>query len=367
MAEKVNPEVVNDEELQNEIDIEEDIDTGEDDDLDESTAAADTLKPGAGSGGAESKSVTLATFTSLLAKLGKDDLSKLFTDTQAVFGKGKAPGAVDKAAANRSTVAMKPSHAMGSGAWKEDIDDMFAGEELTEELREKASVVFEAAVNTRMTLETVRLEEEFAAKEAELQEAFDTALEEETTVVFEAVTEKLDQYLDYVVEQWMEENQVALDNTLRTDIAENFIQGLHNLFSENYIRVPDEKIDIVAELKSELDEARTALNTTLDEKLELEAIINEATKEATLEEVSEGLAETQIEKLRVLSEGIEYTTPESYRKKLDILKESTFKTKAKVDTGLITEAIDGTDTTENTQHIPAQMDIYAKAIKKAVN
>lgn len=351
MAEKETQEVINSDELQ----------------IDEASAA-DTLKPGGGSGGGDTKAETLATFTSLLSQLGKEDLSKLFNDVQAQFGPNKAPGAVDNSASNRATVDMKPSAAVGKGAWKEDVDEMF-GEDLSEEFKERAEVVFEAALNTRMNLETARLEEEYEAYKTELEEAFEETLEEQTAVIMEEMTNKLDQYLDYCVEQWMEENKLAIENSLRADIAEDFIQGLHNLFAEHYIRVPDEKIDLVAEMKAELEEVKNQLNETLDEKISLQAVINEATMEATLEEVSEGLAETQIEKLRTLSEGIEFTDAETYRKKLEIVKEQYFKTaKTATSTGLITEEIDGEDDSApgSTGFTAPGMDKYVRAIAKAV-
>jgi hypothetical protein len=331
-------------------------------------SAADTLHPGAGSGGGDTKAETLATFTSLLAQLGKEDLSNLFNDVQAQFGANKAPGAVDNSAKNRSTVDAKPSAAQGTGAWKEDIDDMFGGDELTEDFREKASIVFEAAVNTRITLEETRLQEEFEAVLESLEEEYETKLQEEASKVFEDVSAKLDQYLDYVVENWMEENQLAVESTLRADIAENFIQGLQGLFSEHYIRVPDEQIDLVAEMKAELDELKEKLNETIDTKLELEGVIEEATKEATLEEVSEGLAVTQAEKLRTLSEGIEYTDADSYRRKLEIVKENYFNKKsASTGSGFITEEIDGDDGEEKADRYTAPgMDMYMNAIKKSV-
>ncbi len=362
MAEKETPEFVDNDELQ----------------IDEASAA-DTLKPGAGSGGTESKAQTLATFTSLLSQLGKEDLSKLFNDVQAQFGPNKAPGAEDKSASNKASVNAKASAAVGSGgaaaadampklSVKEDMDEMFAADEtLSEEFRERAEVVFEAALNTRMTLETARLEEEFAAKEAELEEAFEVALEEEAAKIFEDVSAKLDQYLDYVVEQWMEENQAAIDNKLRLDIAENFMQGLHNLFAEHYITVPDEKIDLVAEMKAEVEELRAKLNEAVDQKLELQAVIDEATKEATLEEVSEGLAETQVEKLRTLAEGIDFADADTYRKKLEIVKENYFTAKKPATTtGFITEEIDGTEDDAREAVLPPSMQMYAKAISKSV-
>ena len=351
MAEKDTQEVISNDELQ----------------IDEASAA-DTLKPGAGSGGTEAKAATLATFTQLLSQLGKDDLSKIFNDVQSQFGPNKAPGAEDKAASNRATVAMKPSDAVGKSAWKEDIDEMF-GDDLTEDFKERAEVVFEAAVNTRVNLETARLEEEYEAKAAELEEAFEAQLEEQTANLMEEMTNKLDQYLDYCVEQWMEDNKLAIENSLRADTAEDFMEALRNVFAEHYIRVPDEKIDLVAEMKAELDEVKTKLNETLDEKIQLQTIIDEASKEAAIEEVSEGLAETQIEKLKTLAEGIDYTDAETYRKKLEIVKEQYFTKKAApASTGLITEEIDGEDDSANgtTGFTAPGMDKYVQAIAKAV-
>jgi len=335
--------------------------------IDEATAA-DTLKPGAGSGGGDTKAETLANFTSMLAQLGKEDLSKLFNDTQAVFGPNKAPGAEDKSAANRSTVDAKPSAAVGKGAWKEDIDAMF-GDDLTEDFKERAEVVFEAAVNTHVNLEMARLAEEFEELTTELEEQYEAKLEEAMAEITEHTVAKLDQYLDYCIENWMSDNQLAIESTLRADIAENFLESLRNVFAEHYISIPDEKIDLVAEMKAELEEVKAKLNETLDTKIELQSVIDEATKEATIEEVSEGLAETQIDKLRTLAEGLEYTDADAYRRKLEIVKEQYFTKSAKAPTtGLITETIDGEDdsTSGTTGYTAPGMDIYMKAIAKAV-
>lgn len=363
MAEKETPEVI-------------DLDLQGDEAIEE--AAIDTLKPGGGSNAGDTKAETLATFTSLLSQLGKDDLSKLFNDVQAQFGPNKAPGAEDKSSSNKATINAKPSAAVGSGegsvanppqklSVREDVEEMFGTEDLSEDFKDRAEVVFEAALNTRLTLEAARLEEEFAAKEEALVEEFETVLEEQTAAIFEDVTSKLDQYLDYVIEQWMEENAVAIENGLRLQIAENFMQSLHNVFAEHYITVPDEKIDLVAEMKAELDELKAKLNEEIDEKMQLKAVIDEATKEATIDEVSEGLAETQVEKLRTLAEGIEYADAETYRKKLEIVKENYFTgKKPQASTGLITEEIDGTDELIEEGKVPAHMAKYVQAIAKSV-
>lgn len=350
MAEKETPEVVDNTELQ----------------IDEASAA-DTLKPGAGSGGTESKAETLATFTQLLAQLGKEDLSKLFNDVQSQFGPNKAPGAEDKSDANRSTVAMKPSAAVGKGAWKEDIDEIFGSDDLTEDFKEKASTVFEAAVEARCILEETRLQEQFETLAAELEEEFEQKLEETSTAMFEELSTKLDQYLDYVVEQWMEANELAIETQLRAEIAEGFMAGLQNLFAEHYITVPEDKLDVFAEMKAELDATKAKLNESIDEKLALQSVIDEATKEALLDEVSEGLAVTQSEKLRTLAEGLEFTDAETFKKKLEIVKENYFtEKKLSVATGLITEEIDGTDEAVNESVLPASMSKYVETISKSI-
>lgn len=342
MAEKETPEIVDNA------------------DLEEATAAADTLKPGAGSGGGDTKAEMLSTFTSMLAQLGKDDLSKLFNDVQAQFGPNKAPGAEDKSAANAATIKAKPSAAV-----KEDIDEMFSDDELSEEFREKAEVVFEAALNTRVTIETARLEEEFEAKAAELEEQFEAQLQEQAAEIFESVSEKLDQYLSYCVEQWMEDNKIAVESTLRAEVAESFIGALHGLFTEHYISVPEQKVDIVAEMKAEIEELKSKLNEAVDQKLELQSVIEEATREATFEEVAEGLVETQVEKLRALAEGIDFADADTYRKKLEIVKESYFTgKKPTASTGLITEEIAGEDESITEQVAHGDMAKYVKTISK---
>ncbi len=330
-------------------------------------SAADTLKPGAGSGGTESKAETLATFTQLLSQLGKEDLSQLFNDVQSQYGPNNAPGAEDKSNANRSSIAMKSSAAVGKGPWKEDIDEIFASDDLTEDFKEKAAIVFEAALETRCILEETRLQEQYQDLVDELEEKFEQKIQEASSDMFEELSTKLDQYLDYVVEQWMEANELAIETQLRADIAEGFMEGLQNLFAEHYITVPENKLDIFAEMKAELDEIKSKLNESIDDKLTLQNIIDEATKEALLDEVSDGLAVTQSEKLRTLAEGLEYTNAETFKKKLEIVKENYFTDKKlSVKSGLITEEIDGTDEAVNESVIPASMSKYVETISKSI-
>jgi hypothetical protein len=326
-----------------------------DEDLNE-TAAADTLKPGAGSGGT-SKAEMLSTFTSMLAALGKEDLSKFFNDSIALIGKEADKIPSSAAASNKASVNMK-----------EDIDEMFSDDELSEEFKERAATIFEAVVNSQVILETARLEEEFEEAVLALEEEFAENMQTQVNDMFEELTTKLDQYLDYVVESWMEENELAIENSLRSEIAEDFIGGLHKLFSEHYITVPESQVDLVAEMRAELADAKAKLDEAIDDKLALESVIAEATAEAMFDEVSEGLVETQVEKLRSLAEGIDYADAATYRKKLETLKESAFskKTAPASSTGLITEEIDGEDTSHNPTGMAPNMSAYVASIAKSV-
>lgn len=336
------------------------------DDIQE-TASSDTLRPGAGSGGTESRAEMTATFVQLLSQLGKEDLSHFLNDALAQIGHeaDQIPGNAN-ADANRATIAAKPSAA---ASIKEDLVDIFAGDEdLSEEFKEKATVVFEAALNTASMLHQTKLDEEFEAAVESLEEAYAVKLEEAAASIFEDVSEKLDQYLTYAVEQWLETNEIAIETSMRADIAEGFMSALQNLFTEHYVSIPEEKLDILGEMKAEIESLKSKLNESIDTNIQLETVIEEATKEALLDEVSEGLAVTQSEKLRTLSEGIEYTDADTFRRKLEIVKESVFKTSsrtAKKSTGFITEEIDGSNE-PNQQDVPAHMQKYVQAISKSL-
>jgi hypothetical protein len=312
------------------------------------SAGSETLKPGAGSSTVEK----LATFTSLLAQLKGEDLSHFLNDALAQIGKEAALTPSATAPGGKPALGQMPRATLG--AVKEDIAAMFSGEDLTEEFKESASTLFEAALTARMNLETVRIEEEAAEQ-----------LAEEVETIKEEMTNKIDQYLDYVVEQWVEENKLAIETSLRSEIAENFMEGLRNLFAESYINVPDEKIDVLGELHAQIEELTAKLDESINTTLELQAVIDEATQEATFDEVSEGLAATQVEKLRTLAEGIEFNDAETYAKKLNIIKDKYFtEGKKVVSTGVISEEAE--ELTEQAAPVPAHMAHYAAAISRTL-
>lgn len=310
--------------------------------LDES-AASETLKPN------PTRIEMLATFTSLLAQLGKEDLSHLFNDSIKKY----SPDGVPSATAPGGGPALGQMPAATLGAVKEDVAEMFSGEDLSEDFKERVSTIFEAAVTARSNLETVRLEEEFATK-----------LDEAVVAVKEEMTEKVDQYLDYVVEQWIEDNKLAIETSVRAQVAEDFMEGLRNLFAESYINVPEEKLDVLGELQAQIEELEGKLDESVNKQLELQSVIDEANMEATFDEVSEGLAATQVEKFRTLAEGIEFSDADSYAKKLKIIRDKYFSEKKEVTTGVVTEEAE--ESVDRTVEVPAHMAHYVTAISRNV-
>ena len=237
---------------------------------------------------------------------------------------------------------------------KEDVEAMLSGEDLSEAFKEKATVIFEAAVTARMNEVTTELEEQFNVR-----------LEEEVQAIQEELSAKVEQYMDYVVEQWMEENKVAIEHSLKSEITEGFIEKLKGLFEESYISIPEEKFDVVESMQEQLDEVQANLDKVMEENMTLKGELSESTREKIIAEVTEGLADTQAEKLVSLSEGVEFDTAENYRKKLELVKENYFPTEKVVKQNLMEEVNeDNAETTKAPANSP--VNVYAQAISRTV-
>ena len=223
---------------------------------------------------------------------------------------------------------------------KEDVEALVEGEELSEEFKEKAATVFEAAVKSRIRSEIERMEEGYAVS---LEEATDTIKEELST--------KVDDYLGYVVEQWMQENELAIERGLKGEIAEDFIAGLKQLFEDHYIDVPDEKYDVLEAQAEKITELEEKLNDIIEENVEKKKVVESLSRERAIAEACYDLAETETEKFTSLVEDVEFTDEESFAEKLNTLKESYFpKTGGEGsfviddDNGETAQDIDATDT-----------------------
>lgn len=241
---------------------------------------------------------------------------------------------------------------------KEHIEAMLDGEELSEEFKEKASTIFEAAVNLRVSEVVTELEEQYEAKLNEKTEEFEADLAEQLA----DLSTKLDQYIDYAVNEWVKENEVAIQTSLRSEITEEFIEGLKGLFEQHYIDIPEEKVDVVEELSVRVSDLENELNEKVNENIELANSINEKIKEEIFSTVCEGLAATQVEKLKKLSEAVDFENEEAYAKKLDIIKENYFPSdNIKKTSNLLEESFDG----EETQNVVSgPMANYLRAISR---
>ncbi|NDH48949.1 MAG: hypothetical protein EBY41_00090 [Proteobacteria bacterium] len=236
--------------------------------------------------------------------------------------------------------------------YSEDMIALF-GEDLTEEIKEKAATIFEAAVQSRVdravTAETSRLEEEYAQK----VETFT----EETNA-------RVDEYLDYVVQEWMEQNEVAIEEALTTELTTEFIEGLKNLFAEHYIDIPEDKLDVLGELTDKVEELEAKLNEQVDANIEMKKDLGKFAKTEIFVEMSEGLARTQVEKFAELAEGIDFSDEESYRRKLNLIRENYFAAKAKKSDIVEELAEEAEDIEQPVQQNYGEVGRYVQAISR---
>jgi hypothetical protein len=332
--------------------------------IEEGTIAQDSLKPASKLiSDPKSRIEMMTAVLKGMDTMPKKDLVKWFDQAQAVFGPGKDYGVGDKSGSNQSSIDMKGGSgpktrdAMPKLHVKEDVEDMFADQELTEEFKERVSTVFEAAVAARAIVEEARLEEEF-----------ETKLTEAVAEINEELTSKVDTYLDYVVEQWMEDNAVAIESTLRNELASEFIEGLKGLFAEHYIDVPQEKIDVIESLAEKIERLEEKLNESINENVELKKAFVEVEKKEVFESFLSNLALSQQEKFAALVEGVDFDGDlETYSRKLTIIKENYFgsEKKAPVSTNIVEETFEG-ETGAETVNVDPIMSRYAQAITKTI-
>lgn len=250
-------------------------------------------------------------------------------------------------------------------AMKEDLDALFHGENLSEDFMNKAATIFEAAVTARVN-----------AIEEKIQEQYAEILEQVTEELKEELTTKVDDYLNYVVEEWVKENELAVESGLRSELTEDFIAGLRNLFVEHYIDIPEEKVDVVEEMTSKVVELEGKLNEQISSAVEMRKLIIEYAKREAFHDICEGLTSTQVEKMKSLSEGVEFSTVEDYTQSLLTLRENYFPTKspAKSNNERLDEVTDVVEETQRTSLEEAKankiadpvMEAYVKSISRTV-
>ena len=230
---------------------------------------------------------------------------------------------------------------------EEDVNALFGGEDLSEEFKEKAKLVFETALNSKVA-------EVQEALEAKYQETLEERIAEEKA----SLSERVDNYLEYVADEWFTENTLAIEQGLKTDMTESFLQGMRGLFEEHYVTIPEDKYDVLESMVEKLDDMETKLNEQIEKNVSLNSRLGESVANGILESVSEGLASTQKEKLASLSESVEFESEESYREKLETLRESYFSSKAKspaAKSDTISEGVDSADATDVSNSMAAYL------------
>ena len=224
----------------------------------------------------------------------------------------------DASGKNKGTIKAKPSAAKAETkipeikpTVKEDIAALLTGQELSEDFKTSAATLFEAHLNER----TRQIEEEVQAQ-------YETLLEQHTVAVTEELVERIDEYLNYVVEEWMQENRLAVEQGLRTEITENFIGNLRSLFAESYIEVPEEKLDLFESTVEEVENLDGELQSQVEKNMELTEEVEQLKCEIVFREISEGLTDTEVEKLRRLAEDLDFDTVEQFAEKISVLREN---------------------------------------------
>ena len=229
----------------------------------------------------------------------------------------------------------------------EDVNALLGGEELSEEFKEKAKTIFEAAINAKVAGIKEELEAQYASK-----------LAEEIESAKESLAERVDSYLEYVSDEWFEENALAIEAGLKTEMTESFLEGMKGLFEEHYVTIPEDKYDVLESMVEKLDDMEAKLNEQIEKNIGLNKRLSESVADGILDKVSEGLATTQKEKLASLSESVEFESEEEYREKLETLKESYFPQKAVSPTAkkeTLSEGVDHADSESYSNSMAAYM------------
>ncbi len=240
-----------------------------------------------------------------------------------------------------------------------DVQALLEGEELSEEFQSKARTIFETAIKSKV-----------AEIKEELNESYANALVEELETIKTGLTERVDSYLEYVADEWMQENKLAVENGLKTEMTESFLEGMKSLFEEHYVTIPEEKYDVLNSMVDKLDEMEGKLNEQIERNVALNSRLAESTADVIFADVAEGLADTQKEKLATLAENVEFESETDYREKLGTLKESYFPSKTvsapKSTSENLSEEV-STDEVAPQEYAPAMqayLDTLSRAAKK---
>ena len=333
----------------------EDEDDDDDDDVEESAPKFEMPKTKAG---------IINAAVDMLKKARKHEAQELFArmvkEVEESIDDGSVKKAIGKVKPEKDkSIKAKPSDAspkQESADWNEDLDLIVAEEAtLSDGFRDKASAIFEAAYNSKVGAEIDRLESEYAQN-----------LESEVKDVQEAIVEKVDSYLNYVVENWMKENEVAVQQGLRTEIAEEFMTSLQSVFKEHYIEVPEGKADLIDDLADQVSELEEQLNKTTEDNIQLHEKAQSFERAEIVRKASSGLADTEAEKLAGLVEDVEFEDADTFANKVKTIKESYFKQSVSESTDE-SDALVGEEGEAPVAELSSSMNAYSQALTKFNN
>jgi len=234
---------------------------------------------------------------------------------------------------------------------EEDVNALLGGEDLSEDFKAKAKTIFETAINAKV-----------AEVKESLEAQYQERLDEEIETAKESLAERVDSYLEYVADEWFDENQLAVENGLKTEMTESFLEGMKSLFEEHYVQIPEDKYDVLESMVEKLDDMETKLNEQIEKNINLNNRLGESVADGILGDVSEGLATTQKEKLASLAESVEFESETEYREKLETLKESYFSSKPNSPSSKTETLSEGVDSTEGVGEITNSMNAYLRSL-----
>lgn len=316
----------------------------------------------------KTKAGTIQAAVDMLKAAKKEDAQKLFAKMIAVSEDEEEDSvkSADDASHTTKPVAKPtgkgPDDKMGQKVkakvenvdFDEDLDALISEEAtLSDGFKDKAGTIFEAVLTSKLTQEVDRLESEYASN-----------LEEEVSDIQDGLVEKVNSYLDYVVENWMKENELAVQNGLRTEIAEEFMTSLQTVFKEHYIEVPEGKVDLVDELNEQVNELEVTLNKTTDDNIDLHSRVSQFERDEVVRNASSGLADTEAEKLAGLVEDIDFDNKETFEKKVKTVVESYFKQEGQETADEVDSLLGEENADEKSTDVSEAMSQYTQAITK---
>jgi len=292
----------------------------------------------------------------ILAELDEEEISEESEEEESLVEGGYGKKKMKEADDEEDEEEPKNSFMMKKKVKKEDIDvsehidAMLSGHELSEDFQEKARTIFEAAVLEQVNKEVEKIEQSY-------EEDFEKSVLE----VRSQLAEKVDEYLSYVAKEWLEENKVVVESTLKLEIMENFISGMKTVFEENYIEVPEEKKDLYAEAVAEAEQVKEQLNEEIEKNVKLSKEVESVQRDGIIRDVVEGMTIQQADKIRSLSEGVEFTSTEDFAEKVKVIKENYFPSEETVSS----EVVDGEE--EVTAVEDSEVVLEEQAAKEAVD